>query len=70
MLNEPITKETAQPGVNFELTEEQKQFQEMAHDFAENEIRPVAMEYDDKEEMAWPVLENAHKLGLMSFAFP
>jgi alkylation response protein AidB-like acyl-CoA dehydrogenase len=70
MLNEPLTQATVQPGVSFELTEEQKQFQELAHDFAENEIRPVAAEYDEKEEMAWPVLEKAHQLGLMSYAFP
>ncbi len=57
-------------GVNFELSEEQRQFQEMAHDFAENEIRPVAAEYDEKEEFAWPVVEKAHKLGLMTYAFP
>ncbi len=70
MLNEPLTQETLQAGVGFELTEEQKQFQELAHDFAENEIRPVAAEYDEKEEMAWQVLEKGHKLGLMSYAFP
>ncbi len=42
----------------------------MAHEFAENEMRPVAAHYDEVEEMAWPVLEKAHKLGLMTYAFP
>ncbi|MGB8646506.1 MAG: acyl-CoA dehydrogenase family protein, partial [Anaerolineae bacterium] len=64
-------EQTAQQmGISFELSEEQRQFQELAHDFAENEIRPVAAEYDEKEEFPWPVVEKAHKLGLMSYAFP
>ena len=32
--------------VDFTLTDEQKSLREMAHDFAEKEIRPVAWEYD------------------------
>jgi len=52
--------------VDFTLTDEQKNLREMAHDFAENEIRPVAWEYD--KEGTWPedVLRKAHSLGLMN----
>ena len=32
--------------VDFTLTDEQNALREMAHDFAEKEIRPVAWEYD------------------------
>ncbi len=32
--------------VDFTLTDEQKNLRELAHDFAEKEIRPVAWEYD------------------------
>src|SRR5215213_4774723 len=56
--------------VDFTLTDEQKALQEMAHDFAEKEIRPVAWEYD--REGTWPqaVLEKAWELGLMNGHIP
>jgi acyl-CoA dehydrogenase len=52
--------------VDFTLTEEQKALREMAHDFAEKEIRPVAWEYD--KDGTWPqhILEKAWELGLMN----
>src|SRR3954452_1818829 len=52
--------------VDFTLTDEQKSLREMAHDFAANEIRPVAWEYD--KDGTWPedVLRKAHGLGLMN----
>jgi len=45
--------------VDFTLTDEQRSMREMAHDFAEKEIRPVAWEYD--REGTWPgeVIEKA-----------
>jgi acyl-CoA dehydrogenase len=70
MLNESVTQTPVQLGVNLELTEEQKQFQELAHEFAENEMRPVAPKYDEAEEFPWEVIEKGQKLGLMSYAFP
>src|SRR5688500_19067265 len=52
--------------VDFTLTDEQRSLREMAHDFAEKEIRPVAWEYD--KEGTWPaeIFEKAHALGLMN----
>src|SRR6476659_8414293 len=52
--------------VDFTLTDEQKALREMAHDFAANEIRPRAWEYD--KEGTWPedILRKAHELGLMN----
>ena len=38
--------------VDFTLTDEQKALRELAHDFAEKEIRSVAWEYD--KEGTWP----------------
>ena len=38
--------------VDFTLTDEQKALREMAHDFAEKEMRPVAWEYD--KDGTWP----------------
>src|SRR5215207_3364733 len=52
--------------VDFTLTDEQIALREMAHDFAEKEIRPVAWEYD--KDGTWPqaILEKAWELGLMN----
>jgi len=56
--------------VGFDLNEEQKQFQELAHEFAEKEIRPRAAESDEKEELPWDVFKKAQELGLMTYGFP
>jgi alkylation response protein AidB-like acyl-CoA dehydrogenase len=52
--------------MDFSLTEEQKELQKWAHEFAEKEIRPVAAEYDESEEFPWPVLKKAAEAGLYS----
>ncbi len=56
--------------VDFTLTDEQKALREMAHDFAEKEMRPVAWEYD--RDGTWPeeVLRKAWELGLMNSHIP
>ncbi len=56
--------------VDFTLTDEQKSLREMAHDFAANEIRPVAWEYD--RDGTWPqeILRKAWELGLMNNHIP
>ena len=53
--------------MDFSLTEEHKELQKWAHDFAEKEIRPVAAEYDESEEFPWPVLKKAAEMGLYGF---
>jgi len=56
--------------VDFTLTDEQKDIREMAHDFAEKEIRPVAWEYD--RDGTWPqdIIEKAWEIGLMNSHLP
>jgi len=56
--------------VDFTLTDEQKALREMAHDFAEKEIRPVAWQFD--EHGTWPqeIIEKAWELGLMNNHIP
>ena len=56
--------------VDFTLTDEQKNLQELAHDFAEKEIRPVAWEYD--RDGTWPqeIVEKAWEVGLMNTHIP
>ena len=52
--------------VDFTLTDEQKDLREMAHNFAEKEMRSVAFEYD--KDGTWPqeVIEKAWEVGLMN----
>ncbi len=56
--------------VDFTLTDEQKDMREMAHDFAEKEIRPVAWDYD--KDGTWPqdIIEKAWEVGLMNTHLP
>ena len=54
---------------SLELNEDQIQLQKWVHDFAENVVRPVAGEWDRKEETPWPVIEEAAEIGLYSFDF-
>ncbi len=56
--------------VDFTLTDEQQSICELAHDFAEKEMRPVAWEYD--RDGTWPqaILEKAWGLGLMNSFLP
>jgi acyl-CoA dehydrogenase len=56
--------------VDFTLTDEQQDMCEMAHDFAEKEIRPVAWDYD--RDATWPgeILTKAWELGLMNNHLP
>jgi len=57
-------------GPNFTLTEEQKLLQQMAREFARNEIIPVAKEYDKSHQFPWPVIRKAQELGLTIMTIP
>jgi acyl-CoA dehydrogenase len=56
--------------VDFALTEEQMNMREMAHEFAEREIRPVAWDYD--RDATWPqeIVQKAWDVGLMNSHLP
>jgi acyl-CoA dehydrogenase len=56
--------------VDFTLTDEQKDLREMAHNFAEKEIREVAWDYD--RDATWPqdIVEKAWEIGLMNAELP
>ncbi|MFA5385399.1 MAG: acyl-CoA dehydrogenase family protein [Eubacteriales bacterium] len=54
----------------FELTDEQKEIQKLARDFAKKEIIPVASEYDKKAEMPWPIIQKAFDIGLWNLNVP
>jgi len=57
------------PDFSLELNEDQLQIQKWVHDFAENVVRPVAHEWDEREETPWPIIEEAAKIGLYSIDF-
>ncbi|PIE34457.1 MAG: acyl-CoA dehydrogenase [Ilumatobacter coccineus] len=54
---------------SMELSDDQLQLQEWVHGFAEEVIRPVAEEWDEREEFPWPVVEEAAKIGLYGWEF-
>ena len=54
---------------SLDLNEDQLQIQKWVHDFAEDVVRPVAHEWDEKEATPWPVIEEAAKIGLYSWEF-
>ena len=56
--------------VDFTLTDEQKDLRELAHSFAEKEIRKVAWEYD--KDGTWPqdIINKAWEVGLMNTHIP
>jgi alkylation response protein AidB-like acyl-CoA dehydrogenase len=60
----------APAGISFEPTPEQRELQALAHDFAERELRPVAAEWDEREDFPRDLLARAAALGLTSHAIP
>src|ERR687886_2663129 len=65
----PARKESLQV-VDFTLTDEQRALREMAHEFAANEMRPVAWDYD--RDSTWPedILRKAWELGILNVHTP
>ena len=61
---------SATSGLSFELTEEQRGFQELARKFVAEEIIPVAAEYDRTMEYPQPIFEKAWELGLVNPHIP
>src|SRR3954453_7204109 len=51
------------------LPDDVQQVQKWVHDFAEDAIRPVAHDWDEREEFPWPVVEEAASIGLYGFDF-
>jgi acyl-CoA dehydrogenase len=56
--------------VDFTPTAEQLALRELAHDFAANEIRPVAWEFDRDSTFPRAIIDKAHALGLMNLPLP
>ena len=56
--------------ISFTLSEEQRELQALAHEFAERELRPVAAECDRTSTFPPDLLAKAAALGLTSYAVP
>ncbi|MBT3764680.1 MAG: hypothetical protein HOB79_16165 [Rhodospirillaceae bacterium] len=53
------------------LNDEQRAFQQLARDFAENEIKPIALEFESRpnweDRIPWDVLKKGSQLGFRTF---
>ena len=60
--------ENSQPG--YEITESMKMVQDAARNFAEKEIRPFVMKYDESQEFPLEIVRKLGDLGFMGVIFP
>ena len=63
-------KTPIETGIDFELTEEMKMVQQTARDFAESEIRPVVMKYDEAQEFPTDIVKKMADLGFLGATIP
>ncbi|WP_178917060.1 acyl-CoA dehydrogenase family protein [Natronomonas gomsonensis] len=56
--------------MDFELSDEQQQIREEVRRFADNEIRPVATEYDREEKAPFDLIEKGAEMGLCGAQIP
>jgi alkylation response protein AidB-like acyl-CoA dehydrogenase len=55
---------------DFTLDEDQKQIQDMMRKFAEKELRPIARDCDEKDELPAELLEKVWELGFCANIIP
>src|SRR3954453_17853616 len=55
--------------MNFDLTDEQKNIQRLARDFAQQEVKPVAEELDRTKSFPYEIVGKLAELGLMGMPF-
>ncbi|HNK63993.1 MAG TPA: acyl-CoA dehydrogenase family protein, partial [Anaerolineales bacterium] len=56
--------------MNFDLTEEQKIWKKIVHEFAEDVLRPKAREVDENEEFNWDSVRKGGPVGLLGMSIP
>src|ERR671926_415311 len=56
--------------MDFELTDEQREIQRLARDFAQQEVRPVAEELDREKRFPYEIVAKLGELGLMGIPYP
>ncbi len=65
--NDGSTKLTT---IDFHLTEQQKMVKDLARDFAEKEIKPLVMKYDESQEFPFEIFKKLGELGFLGTIFP
>ena len=56
--------------MDFKLTREQEMLRDMAREFTDSEIRPIAREIDENEEIPKSLIKKLAGVGLLGTAFP
>lgn len=56
--------------MDFRLTEEQEQIKQMVRDFAEAEVKPNVMEWDEAQHFPLDVMRQLGQLGMLGAIFP
>ena len=56
--------------MNLDLTEEQKRWRDLAHEYAREEIRPRAEQLDREQKFPYDIVDRMAELGLMGMTVP
>ena len=56
--------------MNLDLTDEQREIQRLARDFADGEVRPAAEELDREKRFPYEIVSKLGELGLMGVPYP
>jgi butyryl-CoA dehydrogenase len=56
--------------MNFDLTEEQKTWKKIVHDFVAKVVKPKAQEVDENEEFNWDAVRKGGPIGLLGMSIP
>ena len=56
--------------MDFSISDEQLELKDLTHQFAAQEMRPVAAEYDEKNEFPFSVMEKAFEMGFLTSGIP
>ncbi len=56
--------------MNLDLTEEQKRWRDLAHEYAQEEIRPRAAQLDKERKFPYDIVDRMAELGLMGMTVP
>src|ERR671921_2782369 len=56
--------------MNFDLTDEQRRWRNLARDFAQGEVRPRAAQLDKEQKFPYDIVVQMTELGLMGMTVP
>jgi alkylation response protein AidB-like acyl-CoA dehydrogenase len=70
MQEEIMNNEHLTEGYSLELTEQQQLIKQAARDFAEREMRPTVMQYDESQEFPMEIFKKCAELGFLGIIFP